>query len=39
MNSAVAATGGLETAPARKFLQAAEDTGDRMVFFNVFRWA
>jgi len=32
----VAANGGLETAPARKFLQAAEDTGDRMVFFNVF---
>ena len=32
----VTATGGADSASARKFLEAAEATEDRMVFFNVY---
>ena len=32
----VTANGGADSASARKFLEAAEATGDKMVFFNVY---
>lgn len=34
----VASNGGADTASARKFLEAADKTNDKMVFFNVFRY-
>ena len=32
----MAANGGADSVPARKFLEAAEKSGDKMTFFNVF---
>ena len=34
----VASNGAADTASARKFLEAADKTNDKMVFFNVFRY-